>query len=207
MNEKQIQRRVGKKTMQWIIALVVTVCVLTGSYFLLTRTGMFTSNEGMTDTIIAVETTEDTVTTDKKLSNAAQNAEKQLRPDKNDHIIADNNNTDVRKVIKQKKDYNKPPVLKEEKDTTLSDQQNPGENAKDKSSQGVYKVISIAYFHNEPDEHTRRKAFVNHWNNAYASIKALDEKNGFIYVVYTNESGQTSKGWLRKKDLKEVKYH
>ena len=72
------------------------------------------------------------------------------------------------------------------------------------ASKGHYKIISKAYFHNEPDESTRRNAFVNHWNNSYATLNALDEKNGFIYVVFRNHLNQTSKGWLRKKDLRPV---
>lgn len=67
-----------------------------------------------------------------------------------------------------------------------------------------YKVIDKAYFYNEPDESTRRRAFINHWNNSYAKIEAEDEKNGFIYVEFTNHLNQTSRGWLRKRDLKEV---
>ena len=69
---------------------------------------------------------------------------------------------------------------------------------------GKYKIVSKAYFHNKPDESTRRNAFVVHWNNAYATLNALDEENGFVYVVFKNDQNQTSKGWLRKKDLKPV---
>jgi serine/threonine-protein kinase len=64
---------------------------------------------------------------------------------------------------------------------------------------GAYKVRSKAYFHNEPDEATRRNAFIVHWNNAV--LHPLKDENGFVYVVFTNDEGQTSKGWLRKKDL------
>jgi serine/threonine-protein kinase len=67
---------------------------------------------------------------------------------------------------------------------------------------GEYKVISKAYFHNQPDEATRRDAYILHWNNAV--LKPSQEKNGFVYIVFTNDQGQTSKGWLRKKDLVEV---
>lgn len=67
----------------------------------------------------------------------------------------------------------------------------------------IGKVFGLAvpetYFHNKPDESTRRKAFINHWNNA--RLTALNDENGFIYVIYTNEEGETSKGWLSKKDL------
>lgn len=65
-----------------------------------------------------------------------------------------------------------------------------------------YRVVDRAYFHNEPDETTRRNAFIIHWNNAV--LTPLDETDEFIYVVYTNEKGQTSKGWLLKKDLEVI---
>jgi serine/threonine protein kinase len=58
---------------------------------------------------------------------------------------------------------------------------------------------TYAYFYSRPDESTKRAANINQWNNA--RLKALDDQNGFIYVVYTNDKGQTSQGWLRKKDL------
>jgi hypothetical protein len=70
---------------------------------------------------------------------------------------------------------------------------------------GRYKIRGKAYFHNEPDENTRRNAFVLHWNNSYATLEALEDKNGFIYVIFTNHLGQTSKGWLPKEDLIQVK--
>ncbi|MGY3212383.1 serine/threonine protein kinase [Mucilaginibacter sp. HD30] len=64
----------------------------------------------------------------------------------------------------------------------------------------VFTLFSTyAYFHNRPDETSKRDANINQWNNA--RLKAIDDRNGFIYVVYTNDNGQTSKGWLRKKDL------
>lgn len=62
---------------------------------------------------------------------------------------------------------------------------------------------SFAYFHNSPDEATRRNAFINRWN--YARLTALDDVNGFIYVIYKNDEGQITKGWLNKKDLKIVR--
>lgn len=67
---------------------------------------------------------------------------------------------------------------------------------------GLFTVDSKAYFYDEPNEGTRRNAFINHWNNAV--LAALNDKDGFIYVVYTNKEGQTSKGWLRKKDVTRI---
>jgi len=64
---------------------------------------------------------------------------------------------------------------------------------------GSYKVRSKAYFHNEPEETTRRNAFIVHWNNAV--LRPLKEEGEFVYIVFTNHFGQTSRGWLRKKDL------
>ena len=64
---------------------------------------------------------------------------------------------------------------------------------------GNYKVRSKAYFHNAPDEATRRNAFIVHWNNAV--LHPLKEEGDFVYIVFTNHLGQTSKGWLKKQDL------
>ena len=69
-------------------------------------------------------------------------------------------------------------------------------------SHKLYKVKSKAYFHDEPDPRTKRKAFIIHWNNAVLSPQ--DEVKGFIYVVFTNHLGQTSRGWLRKDNLIEL---
>ncbi|MFL5741350.1 MAG: hypothetical protein ACJ75B_14090 [Flavisolibacter sp.] len=67
---------------------------------------------------------------------------------------------------------------------------------------GAYRVLSKAYFYNEPVETSRRNAFIVHWNNSV--LKPMEEKNDFIYIVYHNIWGQTSKGWIRKKDLVAV---
>jgi serine/threonine protein kinase len=67
---------------------------------------------------------------------------------------------------------------------------------------GTYQVISKAFFYTEPEEGTRRAANIVHWNNALLTpIKATAD---YIYIVFTNQFGQTSKGWLRKKDLVQV---
>lgn len=61
-----------------------------------------------------------------------------------------------------------------------------------------YKVAHVAYFHDRPDETSRRNAYlvVNE-----EVITALDEQNDFVYVVFTNNNGQTSKGWILKRNL------
>jgi hypothetical protein len=65
---------------------------------------------------------------------------------------------------------------------------------------GAYTVTKPkVFFHNAPDETTKRKAFINHWNKAV--LKPLDDVNGFVYVEYTNHEGQTSRGWMLKKEL------
>lgn len=90
-------------------------------------------------------------------------------------------------------------------DTATANRQEPTENKPPENSGNGnqpkrYSVKDRAYFHNEPDEGTRRNAFIVHWNNAV--LTPLDETDDFIYVVFTNEKGQTSKGWLRKKTWK-----
>ena len=85
---------------------------------------------------------------------------------------------------------------------TSGGQEEDRDNQQEETGAGAgsrYKVRSRAYFHDEPDESTRRGAFIVKWNNAV--LEAKDEKNGFIYVVFTNQEGQTSRGWLKRADL------
>jgi serine/threonine-protein kinase len=65
-----------------------------------------------------------------------------------------------------------------------------------------YMVTAKAYIYNAPDESTRRSAFVVPSNNAI--LNALEEQNDFILVEFRNQLGQSSKGWLRKKDLQSL---
>ena len=59
-----------------------------------------------------------------------------------------------------------------------------------------------AYFYSEPNEGTRRNNFLAKWNKP--ELTALDDKNGFIYVVFFTNNGEVSKGWLRKRDLSRI---
>ncbi len=70
-------------------------------------------------------------------------------------------------------------------------------------SQYVVKVKS--FFHNKPDTTTRRSTFLLPWNDEYGIVAALDKRNGFVYVVFKNRIGRTSKGWILKSDLEPVK--
>lgn len=64
---------------------------------------------------------------------------------------------------------------------------------------GRYKVTSKANFYNNPDENSMRGTFIS--GSANKVVDALEEKDGFIFVVYTNDLGFTSRGWLSKQDL------
>jgi hypothetical protein len=62
----------------------------------------------------------------------------------------------------------------------------------------TFRVISErAYFYNEPKEGTRRNAYFIRNDQAVA----LRNENGFVYVVFINPSGRTSKGWVRMSDI------
>ncbi len=32
----------------------------------------------------------------------------------------------------------------------------------------------------------------------------IAEQNGFVYIIYVNKNGETTKGWINKKDLQPV---
>lgn len=81
--------------------------------------------------------------------------------------------------------------------------QPPAEDSKGKDAGKTFTLFATyAYFHDSPDAASVRKANINRWNNA--RLTAIDDINGYIYVIYKNEKGQVSKGWLDKKDLIRV---
>ena len=67
-----------------------------------------------------------------------------------------------------------------------------------------YRVKTQAFFYNKPDEGARRNTFLLPYKGSYGVVTPLDDQNGFIYVVFTNHAGRTSKGWIRKIDLEPV---
>ena len=66
-----------------------------------------------------------------------------------------------------------------------------------------YTVRDTTFFHNQPDESSIRKSYLDPLNNNV--LAPIQEKNGFIYIVYTNQFGRTSKGWINKKDLIQLR--
>ncbi|MEP6594904.1 MAG: hypothetical protein ABJA71_03110 [Ginsengibacter sp.] len=67
-----------------------------------------------------------------------------------------------------------------------------------------YRVKTKAFFYNQPDENAQRNTFLLPYGNSYGIVTAVDNKNDFVYVIYTNHAGRTSKGWIRKIDLNTV---
>ena len=65
-----------------------------------------------------------------------------------------------------------------------------------------YSVIDKAYFYREPDESIRRTLYLAHRNDYVLHPTA--EQNGFVYIIYVNKNGETTKGWINKKDLQPV---
>ena len=62
-----------------------------------------------------------------------------------------------------------------------------------------YLVKTKAYFYSEPDINSRLNLYLNKPN--HSRLSPLEEKNGFVYVIYRNSRGKITRGWLNKKDL------
>jgi type I restriction enzyme M protein len=67
----------------------------------------------------------------------------------------------------------------------------------------LYTVIDTAWFHYEPDSARRKKVFLQAREDLVLTPTA--EENGFIYVVYINNRGQSTRGWLDKRDLEVLR--
>ncbi|MDE3182221.1 MAG: N-6 DNA methylase [Bacteroidota bacterium] len=65
-----------------------------------------------------------------------------------------------------------------------------------------YTVINKAWFHSGPDPNKLKPVFLKPRKDVVLTPQA--EENGFVYIVYTNSKGQTTHGWLNKKNLEAV---
>ena len=75
-------------------------------------------------------------------------------------------------------------------------------NGLDTNSTAQYLVKTKAYFYRQPDINTRRNLYLNKPNQT--RLSPIEEKNGFVFVIYSNTKGETTRGWLNKKDLEVV---
>jgi type I restriction enzyme M protein len=92
----------------------------------------------------------------------------------------------------------------EEKITEPSTIPKPTNETTTKTGEGVtkYTVINKAWFHSGPDPSKLKPVFLKPRKDVVLTPQA--EENGFVYVVYTNGKGQTTHGWLNKKNLEAV---
>ncbi|HUZ60885.1 MAG TPA: N-6 DNA methylase [Hanamia sp.] len=80
---------------------------------------------------------------------------------------------------------------------------NKGGNRGDSIANIKYTVVTPkAYFYSSPDTNSRRNLFII--NLVHATLTPEKEQNGFVYVVYINKHGESTKGWLNIKDLKPL---
>ncbi len=104
--------------------------------------------------------------------------------------------------IRVTKTGNTPPIVTgiklPSKKTGLAADSTLGNNNLNTVKEKEYEVINTAYFYATPDKSSRTKVYLT---TGSVTLKALDEANGFSYVVFTSSQGKTTKGWLMKKDF------
>lgn len=86
--------------------------------------------------------------------------------------------------------------------TDPSQSSDEGQNGQSQRSGKYTLAVQKAYFYDNPDEGSRTNNFLANWNKA--ELTAIEDKNGFIYVMFFNNNGQVTKGWLRKRDLRRL---
>lgn len=133
---------------------------------------------------------------------------KETNTDKKTPPVTEKKKSPARSTTDAAEEYNEEEVnsVLNEKETNTTQAANSGVKTnvtpvpvEKKAVIGHYAVTSKANFYNAPDENSMRGTFIS--GSANKKVEALEEKNGFIYVEYTNDLGFTSKGWLSKKDL------
>ncbi|MEO8765322.1 MAG: serine/threonine-protein kinase [Ginsengibacter sp.] len=64
-----------------------------------------------------------------------------------------------------------------------------------------YKIVNTAYFYDAPDKNSRSNIYLT---TGEAVLTLVNETDDFSYVIFTNARGQTTRGWLLKKDFSPV---
>ena len=64
-----------------------------------------------------------------------------------------------------------------------------------------YKVINMAFLYRQPDEKTKSNFYIS---PKAEPVTAVKENEAFVCVEYVNSVGDTTQGWLLKKDLSKV---
>jgi eukaryotic-like serine/threonine-protein kinase len=185
------RRRLRRRLKQGSIALAV-IGIMTIFYF------SFFSTQEIPHNVTTAETVKDrTSLANAVLPDTVQMAEKDVSILKDTSIYTTSSSVDEKHVLAQTDEKSKA--------VTSAVNKKAGENLGNEGySKPAYEVVSVAHFYNSPNKHSRRNDVINYWNASYASIKPLEERNGFVYVVFKYPLGKTAKGWLRKKDLKKV---
>ncbi|EQB92701.1 SH3 domain-containing protein [Elizabethkingia anophelis] len=71
-------------------------------------------------------------------------------------------------------------------------------NQMDTAASPYYTVIDPrAYFYKSPNRNSRKNSYLLYG----AKIQVTEETNDFVYTIFTNTEGVTSKGWVLKKQL------
>jgi hypothetical protein len=188
-----LRRRYQRRLRQRLIAAAGIVVVMLISYFFIFRNSSFLSGNNTPGIITSVEPVADSLTFQSALFDTAHLPENEVVISKKTPVS----------TFDPESNLNTNPDSYRENDKTIA--KSPGtKQLAEKNAGDFYEVATIAHFYNAPDERSRSKTFINYWNNSSASLKAVDEKNGFVYVRFQNQLDQTTEGWLRKKDLKKV---
>ena len=99
--------------------------------------------------------------------------------------------------------FNNVAILVNKKNDKISETatSEPAASASDLKVQ--YTVTDTTFFHDQPDESSHRKSYLDPLNKNI--LTPIRDENGFIFIVYTNRFGRTSKGWISKKDLRPIR--
>jgi hypothetical protein len=113
----------------------------------------------------------------------------------------------LNKIIAKKSDISKITNPDLSSDTTYIDKNNESEIVEEPEGNNyeinegfsgqASVIVEKAYFHDNSDESTKRKAYIVKGEQ----VSYTNRENGFIYIEYTNTNNKTTKGWMKESDF------
>ncbi len=173
-----------KRKRKMLPAAIVLVILLTAAFFYFYNLKGNNLVKALTDGLISEHKSPDSVAKRKRADSSLQkvNSIKKATITANNDSIADSN------------------IADSASDSTVV------KNAQTKPSDSLasrgYTVITKTWFYRTPDTTKQKKLFLEPRTDLI--LNPTDEQNGFVYVVYVNKKGESTRGWLNKKDLEPV---
>lgn len=182
---------------KWVAPVVLAVLIALVAVFLVARSNHhkgsnFVSSDG------ADTTAEEAIVSTQPSAEQSPKTREEKQKAADTAIVREHSHDSARQAAAQQQENNQQDGT-DNQNSNQNDQQN--DTPPLRMGRRYVVTSSRAYFHSQPDPDTRRDAYLTPSDEV---MTAIDEQGNYVYIVFTNDEGKTSKGWVLKSDLRQI---